>query len=269
MRNVNVVGDCYVSHRNATDHYKITVLRNITQEFRRYYKMYKEIKDEENRIKKEKEEEELKRLRDIQEEIDRKKAEEDEKKRKEEEEQRKKEEAEQEIKDKEMKKDDLTMSKKLTSNNFAAKKNERDAKDKDSKETKDKDKKDLKGDKEKDKDKNKTNDKDKSNDNNTSVLKDIKDKGGKMNTPVNPITNRGGNFNTSTIENKILEDNSDEYCTKSLLEIVKPKFNFFQEQVENYILSNEKFWSKNRKKHYCIIPIDVLPPKIEEVQQDV
>jgi hypothetical protein len=41
FRNVNLIGDCYVSHRGGvTDYYKIQVLKHICQEYRKYYKAY-------------------------------------------------------------------------------------------------------------------------------------------------------------------------------------------------------------------------------------
>jgi hypothetical protein len=48
------------------------------------------------------------------------------------------------------------------------------------------------------------------------------------------------------------------------MHIVQDKYNKCQEFVENYVMKNEEFWSKNRKKMYCIIPISVDPPVIEE-----
>lgn len=42
FRNVNLIGDCYISHRNITDFYKIIILKNIHQEFRKMHKLYLE-----------------------------------------------------------------------------------------------------------------------------------------------------------------------------------------------------------------------------------
>ena len=42
FRNVNLIGDCYISHRNVTDFYKITIIKNIHQEFRKMHKLYME-----------------------------------------------------------------------------------------------------------------------------------------------------------------------------------------------------------------------------------
>jgi hypothetical protein len=60
------------------------------------------------------------------------------------------------------------------------------------------------------------------------------------------------------------EDENDNYGSKALLDIIKSRFTNYQESVENYILTNEKYYSKNRKRFYCIIPIDVFPPKVED-----
>jgi len=76
---------------------------------------------------------------------------------------------------------------------------------------------------------------------------------------------------TTTENNDNMEDQEfqDNYCSSSLMNIVQEKFNKCQEFVENYVIKNEEFWSKNRKKFYCIIPINIDPPVINEENMDM
>ena len=236
---MNIVGDCYISHRNVTDFYKIAILKNINQQFREWHKKYKEEEDENQRLF----EEEQRKLQEI----------EDEKRAKEEEEERIKREEEVREREEREEREREEKEKEETKQGLLNKKTKEIQKEKTKKE-------DSKKKEKEDNSKNASNIKNSKNTSNLNASmsnsKDAKDIKGEKEKVGNILTD----------ENKILEEEEplDNYCSKSLMPIVKSKFDLCQEFVENYLLKNEEFWSKNRKKFYPIIPIDVVPPKIEE-----
>lgn len=236
---MNIVGDCYVSHRDNTDLFKIAVVKNMTQEFRSYYKKYKEVQDE---IKKQKKLEE--------EEAERKKKEAEENERRLEEEARRLEE-ENNSKDEGEKKDSIDANNsgnntnKRTDNFRKETKTNITARSKESSDKADKDDKNMTASSKFSK-QNVTMSKDKD----FKETKDAKAFGGNNLNILNDVVKE--------------EDENDNYGSKALLDIIKSRFTNYQESVENYILTNEKYYSKNRKRFYCIIPIDVFPPKVED-----
>lgn len=237
---MNIVGDCYVSHREVSDLYKLTILRNITQDFRKYYKKYKEEKDEEDRIIREIEEEKQAKIRA---EEEKKRIEEEEIKRIEEEEKEKErlEKEKENAEELKLEKKDTIVEKKLSSKLSTL----------NSKKTKEF--------------------KNTSSENNASNLNNSNNSNQKTsNKNVNLNSSQTKFINDNQILEKVEEEEAvkDDFCSKNLLDLIKPRYNKCQEYVENYILGNEEFWSKNRKKFYKIIPIDVIPPKIEENKEE-
>lgn len=68
---------------------------------------------------------------------------------------------------------------------------------------------------------------------------------------------------------EVKEDLVLDYSSKSLLDIVKQKFNICQQFVESHILESERYYHQKRKQDYKIIPIQVDPPKPEEEDESL